>query len=155
MMTVFKLYHVHTTTRQRVYSIVFIYVVVLPFSRKLVTHISLLSIPVTLSINLHPDMMLYLALSLLLFRSLLYTTRVSHVMSAFHAPDDDLVTTISTSLESLSHPWKMRVLCVAEKPSIARSISQILSGGQFESVRTVPGTISAEIVSQCYMLATN
>jgi DNA topoisomerase III len=28
----------------------------------------------------------------------------------------------------------MRVLCVAEKPSIARSISQILSGGQFSTV---------------------
>lgn len=28
----------------------------------------------------------------------------------------------------------MRVLCVAEKPSIAKSISQILSGGQFTTV---------------------
>ena len=28
----------------------------------------------------------------------------------------------------------MRVLCVAEKPSIARSISQILSGGQLTTV---------------------
>lgn len=28
----------------------------------------------------------------------------------------------------------MRVLCVAEKPSIARSISQILSGGRVETV---------------------
>ncbi|EGN99753.1 hypothetical protein SERLA73DRAFT_52441 [Serpula lacrymans var. lacrymans S7.3] len=30
----------------------------------------------------------------------------------------------------------MRVLCVAEKPSIARSISQILSGGRFETRQT-------------------
>lgn len=29
----------------------------------------------------------------------------------------------------------MRVLCVAEKPSISKSISQILSGGQFTTVR--------------------
>jgi DNA topoisomerase IA len=28
----------------------------------------------------------------------------------------------------------MRVLCVAEKPSIARSISSILSGGRLETV---------------------
>lgn len=27
----------------------------------------------------------------------------------------------------------MRVLCVAEKPSIAKSITQILSGGQFNT----------------------
>lgn len=31
----------------------------------------------------------------------------------------------------------MRVLCVAEKPSIARSISQILSGGRVETVSRV------------------
>jgi hypothetical protein len=30
-------------------------------------------------------------------------------------------------------PWQ-RVLCVAEKPSISKSITQILSGGQFETV---------------------
>ena len=29
----------------------------------------------------------------------------------------------------------MRVLCVAEKPSISKSITQILSGGQFATVR--------------------
>lgn len=28
----------------------------------------------------------------------------------------------------------MRVLCVAEKPSIARSITDILSGGRYETV---------------------
>ena len=28
----------------------------------------------------------------------------------------------------------MRVLCVAEKPSIAKSIAQILSGGQYTTV---------------------
>jgi DNA topoisomerase III len=28
----------------------------------------------------------------------------------------------------------MHVLCVAEKPSIAKSVSQILSGGQFATV---------------------
>ena len=28
----------------------------------------------------------------------------------------------------------MRVLCVAEKPSIARSITTILSGGRFDTV---------------------
>ena len=32
----------------------------------------------------------------------------------------------------------MRVLCVAEKPSIAKSISQILSGGQFSTVILLP-----------------
>jgi DNA topoisomerase-3 len=31
----------------------------------------------------------------------------------------------------------MRVLCVAEKPSIAKSITQILSGGQFTTVRSI------------------
>lgn len=29
-----------------------------------------------------------------------------------------------------------RVLCVAEKPSIARAITDILSGGRFTTVRT-------------------
>ena len=29
----------------------------------------------------------------------------------------------------------MKVLCVAEKPSISKSITQILSGGRFEAVR--------------------
>jgi hypothetical protein len=29
----------------------------------------------------------------------------------------------------------MKVLCVAEKPSIAKSITRILSGGQFNTVR--------------------
>jgi DNA topoisomerase IA len=31
----------------------------------------------------------------------------------------------------------MKVLCVAEKPSIAKSITQILSGGQSTSVRSL------------------
>lgn len=31
----------------------------------------------------------------------------------------------------------MRVLCVAEKPSIAKSITQILSGGRYETVSSV------------------
>lgn len=33
-----------------------------------------------------------------------------------------------------SRPLAMRVLCVAEKPSIARSITDILSGGHFDTV---------------------
>lgn len=33
-----------------------------------------------------------------------------------------------------STPLLMRVLCVAEKPSIARAVSQILSGGRVETV---------------------
>lgn len=28
----------------------------------------------------------------------------------------------------------MKVLCVAEKPSIAKSVAQILSGGRYETV---------------------
>jgi DNA topoisomerase IA len=31
----------------------------------------------------------------------------------------------------------MRVLCVAEKPSISKSITQILSGGQFDNVSVI------------------
>lgn len=31
----------------------------------------------------------------------------------------------------------MRVLCVAEKPSIAKSITEILSGGRWENVRPI------------------
>ena len=39
------------------------------------------------------------------------------------------------SSKSVSLQDQMRVLCVAEKPSIARSVTGILSGGQYETVR--------------------
>ena len=35
-----------------------------------------------------------------------------------------------------AHNGTMKILCVAEKPSIARSVSQILSGGRFETSGT-------------------
>lgn len=42
----------------------------------------------------------------------------------------------------------MRVLCVAEKPSISKSISQILSGGQFTSV--CPAFSYCSVVSDAF-----
>lgn len=32
---------------------------------------------------------------------------------------------------------RMKVLCVAEKPSIAKSVAQILSGGRYDTVSVV------------------
>ena len=42
--------------------------------------------------------------------------------------------TVSRLLGSRQWAREMRVLCVAEKPSIAKNITQILAGGRFETV---------------------
>ena len=42
----------------------------------------------------------------------------------------------------------MRVLCVAEKPSIARSITDILSGGRFETVSLVSLFVAPQLMAR-------
>jgi DNA topoisomerase IA len=46
----------------------------------------------------------------------------------------------------------MKVLCVAEKPSIAKSITEILSGGHWQTVSrdaTLAGQRADETLSSC------
>lgn len=47
----------------------------------------------------------------------------------------------------------MKVLCVAEKPSIAKSITQILSGGQYTAVSTVHAYFLSQANSLCSVQA--